>query len=438
MELVTKLIERYFSTSGSELCIGEVPVTSLVAQYGTPLFVYDRDVIDRKLALLRNALPAEFEISYSVKANPNRAILEHFVARACGLEVASAGEFWRALRAGCSPERVLFAGPGKTETELEFVLSHNIGEIHIESLLEAQRISAICRRLAIRARIALRVNPGSAVQGGAMRMGGKASPFGVDEESIDQVLDYLLAEPRLEFHGIHLFTGTQILDHTILVSQYRRGLDIGRRVAKRLKRPLKTVDFGGGLGIPYVDRDHELDLDRLNVELGAMMHGVREEVCFSDTQFIVEPGRYLVGEAGIFISRINDIKVSRGKRFLILDGGMNYHLAASGNLGQVIKRNFPIALLNKLQAKCHLPVDIVGPLCTPLDTLARDVELPSAEVGDLVGIFQSGAYGLTASPVDFLSHPIPAEVWINNRKPSLIRPRGVLGNFADFNRAGEI
>jgi diaminopimelate decarboxylase len=434
MSLVDTLIERYFGVAGGELLIGGIPATSLAAEYGTPLFVYDRAIIDRKLVLLRETFFPDFTIYYSVKANPNRTILGHFLDHGCGLEVASGGEFSRSLNAGCPPGKILFAGPGKTEAELEFVLSHDIGEIHVESLLEMKRISAISRRLGVPARIAVRVNPGGDAEGGAMRMGGRPAPFGMDEEKLDEVLDQVLSDTSLKFEGIHLFTGTQILDYTVLARQYRRGLDIAKHLASRLPAPLNTVDFGGGLGIPYFANEHDLDIGCLRESLAAMMVQVRKEPCFSGTRFIVEPGRYLVGEAGIYIARVNDIKVSRGKKFLVLDGGMNHHLAASGNLGQVIKRNFPLTVINKLDHSQREIVDIVGPLCTPLDTLARDIELPAASVGDLIGIFQSGAYGLTASPVNFLSHPLPAEVWIKNREPSLIGPPGAAGNFCRVQR----
>ena len=415
MNHTAALIKKYFPLSNDELVIGDVPISDIVAQFQTPLFVYDQSVMDRKLVLLRHALPSSFHICYSVKANPNDAILDFFVTRGCGLEIASVGELTRALKAGCPPEHVLFAGPGKTKAELEFAVARNIGAIHVESLVEAERIDAICRRLAIRARVAVRVNPSVEGQGGAMRMGGKSAPFGIDEEKLDETLEYLLSQPTFEFRGIHLFTGTQILDHTVLLSQYRRGLDIARRVTTRTQTPLNTVDFGGGLGIRYFDSDLELDMAGLAEGLETMMTEVREDSSFSGTRFVVEPGRFLVGEAGVYVARVNDIKVSRGKKFLILDGGMNHHLAASGNLGQVLKKNFPITVVNKLDRRERERVDIVGPLCTPLDTLARDVDVPIANIGDLVGIFQSGAYALTASPVGFLSHPPPAEVLVHNR-----------------------
>lgn len=428
MDLVTKLVTTYFSSSDGELYVGGVPVSTVAIHHATPLFLYDRYVLDQKWQLLRHTLPSEFAVSYSVKANPNPAFLKYFLAKGCGLEIASGGELHLALRAGCPPCKIMFAGPGKTEAELEFALTQDVGEIHVESLLEARRVGVISQRLGIQARVAVRVNPSGEVQGGAMRMGGKPAPFGVDEESLDVVLDQLLSDPAIEFRGIHLFSGTQILDHTILLCQYGKGLEIARRVANRLQRPLRTVDFGGGLGIPYFANEGELDMQKLGLELTELIAGVKGETSFEETQFVVEPGRYLVGEAGIYVTRVNDIKISRGKKFLIVDGGMNHHLAASGNLGQVIKRNFPVALLNKLKEQPTETVDIVGPLCTPLDVLAREVPLPPAEVGDLVGVFQSGAYARTASPLGFLSHPTPPEVLVDRGNVSLIRRRGTLDN----------
>ena len=404
--------------------IGGIPISTIVASHGTPLFVYDGSVLDQKWELLRKTFPPEFDISYSVKANPNPVILRRFLSKGCGLEIASGGEFHLALNAGCPPEKILFAGPGKTEADLELVLTHGIGEIHVESLLELERISAISRRLGINARIAIRVNPSEEAQGGAMRMGGKAAPFGIDEEQLDSVIERVVSDAALEFRGIHLFSGTQILDHTVLVRQYRKGIEIALGVARRLERPLRTLDFGGGLGIPYFPGEAALNMESLRNEIDTLMLDVRREPLFSGTRFMLEPGRYLVGEAGIYVARVTDIKISRGKKFLILDGGMNHHLAASGNLGQVIKRNFPIAILNKVEPEPTERVDVVGPLCTPLDVLGREVDLPSAQVGDLVGILQSGAYARTASPLGFLSHPSPAEVLVEDGQVRLIRRRG--------------
>ncbi len=424
MNLAAALIARHFWAAGRELCLGGVEVGEIAARHGTPLFVYDATVIDRKWGLLRETLPAEFSIAYSVKANPNPAVLRYMLGKGAGLEVASGGELLQAIAAGCEPSRILFAGPGKLEAELELALARGIGEVHVESVLEARRLLEIATRLGARARVAVRVNPATETQGGAMRMGGKPAPFGVDEESLDAVLDLLVAHPACDLRGLHLFAGTQILDHAVLVRQYRRGLEIARHVAGRIGRPVATLDFGGGLGIPYFPNEAELDMHKLREELHGLVAEIEGDPLLAGTRLLAEPGRYLIGEAGVYVARINDIKVSRGKTFYVLDGGMNHHLAASGNLGQVIKRNFPIAVVNRLGEQPTRRVDVVGPLCTPLDALARDVELPVAQVGDLVGVFQSGAYGLTASPVGFLSHPTPAEVLVGDGPVRLIRARG--------------
>ncbi len=426
---VAELTAKYFPDSGAELRMGGLSVRSLAEKYCTPLFIYDRGVLDAKWNLLRAALPARFAISYSVKANPNRAFLEYFLEKGAGLEVASQGEFHQALAAGCPAERILFAGPGKTEAEIEFVLARGIGEIHIESPREAERVIAISRRLGKRARVAVRVNPASEVQGGAMRMGGKPAAFGVDEESLDSVLDPLLGSDAVEFRGMHIYIGTQILDHAILVSQYAHGLEVARRIVKRIGHPLTTLDFGGGLGIPYFSNEHELDSVALRAGLATLFSPIEKDADFTGTKFMVEPGRYLVGEAGVYVARITDIKISRGKKFLICDGGMHHHLAASGNLGQTIKRNYPVAILTKLDRPASGAVEVAGPLCTPLDVLARNAELPEAEIGDLIGIFQSGAYARAASPLGFLSHPAPPEVWVEKGESRLIRRRGEVDDY---------
>lgn len=429
MEQEAWIIDRYFAVRNGELLIGRIPVSELAANYGTPLFVYDASVIDRKWDLLRNTLPPEFSIYYSVKANPSQAVLKRFLERGAGLEIASAGEFHQALSAGCPPGKIVFAGPGKTEAELELVLSQGIGEIHIESATEAERIRAIARRLGMRARVALRVNPGGEAEGGAMRMGGRPAPFGIDEENFEDLLSRLAPVDELEIAGIHVFTGTQILDFEVLLGQYRKGLDIARRAASILKGPLSTLDFGGGLGIPYFGHERSLDDEKLREGLEALVASIRVDPGFSGTRFFVEPGRYLVGEAGVYITRITDVKISRGKKFLIVDGGMNHQLAASGNLGQTIKRNYPVAVLNKLGCPVGGAADVVGPLCTPLDVLARGINMPDAEVGDLVGVFQSGAYARSSSPLGFLSHPAPPEVWTDNGEHRLIRRRGEPGDY---------
>lgn len=422
---IPDLVAGYWkATPGGELLVGSLPISSLVAHYGTPVFIYDCGVVERKYSALRQVLPDLFSIAYSVKANPNPAFLRFFLDRGCALEVASSGEFHQARAAGCLPKDLLFAGPGKTEAELELVIGEGIGEIHAESRLEIERISEISKRLGVLTNVAVRVNPSGSDSGGAMIMGGKSAPFGVDEEQLDPLLQRVVSDPHLSFCGIHLFVGTQILDHELLLAQYRSGLRIARHAATFSLSSLSTVDFGGGLGVPYFSGDHPLNLEQLGIGLRKLMAEAENEPCFSHTRFILEPGRFLAAEAGLYIARVNDIKISRGKKFLILDGGMHHHLAASGNLGQIVKRNFPMTIVNKLHCSGTETVDVVGPLCTPLDTVGRSVPLPLAEVGDVVAIFQSGAYSRSASPVGFLSHPSPPEVWIENGQDFLVRRRG--------------
>jgi diaminopimelate decarboxylase len=422
-------IEDSFSASGGELQIGGVPVSKLAQEFGTPVFAYDESVMRRKWDVLRSTFPARFEIYYSVKANPNLNILAFFLAQGAGLEIASAGELYQAREAGCSPSRLLFAGPGKTPAELRLALTEGVGEIHAESMLEMERIATIAADLRWKAPVAIRVNPEADAQGGAMRMGGKPAPFGIDEELLDAALDFALSQPSIEFRGIHLFTGTQILDSELLIAQYRKGLQIARKVAGRLGEPLHSLDFGGGLGVPYFPHEHPVDMTVLKAGLAELEGEISADPRFSGTRLVIEPGRYLIAEAGVYLTRVLDVKMSRGKKFVILDGGMNHHLAASGNLGQTIKRNFPIAVATKWGKPDEETVEVVGPLCTPLDTLGRGVVVPRVEVGDLMAVFQSGAYARAASPLGFLSHPSPSEVVAHNGQARLIRKRGEASDY---------
>jgi diaminopimelate decarboxylase len=427
MQLATG-IDDSFSTAHGELLIGDVGAGTLAEEFGTPLFVYDRSIMQRQWNRLRATFP-KFDLYYSVKANPNLNILAFFLAQGAGLEIASAGELYQAREAGCTPDRILFAGPGKTPAEIRLALSEGLGEIHAESLVELERIATAAADLGLRAPVAIRVNPEADAQGGAMRMGGKPAPFGIDEEALELALEYVLSQPTLDFRGIHIFTGTQILDADVLLAQYRKGVQIARRVAARTRRPLHSLDFGGGLGVPYFPNDHALDLEAVRVGIADLEREIAADPAFAETRFVVEPGRFLIAEAGVYLARVLDVKLSRGKKFVILDGGMNHHLAASGNLGQTIKRNFPIAVANKMELAATGPVEIVGPLCTPLDTLGRSVELPQVDVGDLIAIFQSGAYARAASPLGFLSHPAPPEVMSDNGRAWLIRKRGEVADY---------
>jgi diaminopimelate decarboxylase len=420
MSHASALLREHFGVAGGELAVGGVPVSRLAEEFETPLFVYDAAILRGRLEALRAALPGCVDVYYSVKANPNPEVARVFVDAGAGLEVASAAEFLRARAAGCPAERIVFAGPGKTARELELVVSAGIGEIHVESDEELAALAG----LDADANVSIRFNPGAEASGGAMRMGGQPAQFGFDEERLAEVIAAVRAHERLRFCGVHMFAGTQILDAEVLVGQWRHAVDVARRAADLAGGPVATVDLGGGLGIPYFPHESALDLEAVGAAAAELFASIEKDPAFAGTRFILEPGRFLAGPAGVYLCRVLSVKESRGKTFVVLDGGMNHHLAASGNLGQVIKRDYPILNASRPEAAPEAEAVVVGPLCTPLDTLGRKVGLAEARSGDLVAVLQSGAYGLSASPVGFLSHPMPAEVLVEEGTPRPIRERG--------------
>ncbi len=420
-----RLAEKRFGICEHQLLIGDLSIQELTKKFGTPLFIYHRETITNTIRDLQSRLPDRCQLYYSIKANPNAAILRTVLAEGCGLEIASCGELQQALAAGCHPEQILFAGPGKTIAELNAALEAGIGEIHVESIEEARWINQLAGEKRSVESISLRVNPVDTA-GGAMQMGGRPSPFGIDEETLESVVAEIKQQDNTRITGVHLYMGTQILDADILIAQYHRGISIANAVAEQIESPLATLDFGGGLGTPYFAHETELDLDAFQQGLIEIDKAMASSPWLADTKAIIEPGRFLVNEAGVYVSRVTRVKRSRGKIYAVIDGGMHHHLAASGNLGQTIKRNYPLAILNKIDEPHSADlVEIVGPLCTPLDTLGRSISLPPIEAGDLVGVFQSGAYARAASPLGFLSHPTPAEVMVSEKDAHLIRRRGL-------------
>ena len=401
-----ELAASIFNVEGADLLVGSVPIREIVARSGTPAYVYDADVMRRIYRGLADVLAGFAHIHYSVKANPHPAVIRLFVEEGAGVEIASVGEYRAALRAGAAPETILFAGPGKRLSELEEVTSNGIGEIHIESIEEIDRLKNLGRPV----RASLRINPVPSVQAGAMRMGGKPTAFGFDEEDLETAVKAVAGASNIDLVGVHIYGGTQILDAQALVQQWRHAIDIASRTARLIGTPLATIDLGGGLGVPYYAGEEQLDLDVIASATLSLAEGLKTERLLSDTKVIIEPGRFLTGPAGVYVSEVNAVKMSRGVRFLVTDGGMHHHLAASGNLGQVIKRSYPVVAATRMCDRNLSPAIVAGPLCTPLDVIGRDVMLPDLAAGDYVAVLQSGAYGLTASPANFLSHPPPAEV----------------------------
>lgn len=418
--LAETLVARQFKVAGADLHAGGLPIRELAARHGTPLFIYDSGVMRASYRALAQALGGFAHIHYSVKANPAPAVIALFASEGADVEIASIGEYRAARAAGVGPERVLFAGPAKRVAELEAVIAEGIGEIHVESYEEIARVAAIGDRLGTPVRVSIRVNPVAAAQGGAMRMGGKPAPFGFDEEDLVNVVAAVKAQRSLDLRGVHLFAGTQILDADVLLSQWRHAIDVAGRVAVMAGTPLKTIDVGGGLGIPYFQGDGTLDLAKIAQAVPDLLQLLRSHPLLAEARPVVEPGRFLAGPGGIYVMAVNASKLSRGTRFLVTDGGMHHHLAASGNLGQVIKRDYPIVAPARMDVSDKSAATVVGPLCTPLDTLARKTDLPALVANDLIAVLQSGAYGKSASPSGFLSQPGAGEILVENGSVTVI------------------
>lgn len=398
-----------FPAAGGELLVGGIPLTRLAARVGsTPFFAYDRRLVAERVALLRRHLPAPVRLRYAVKANPMPALLAHLAALVDGFDVSSPKELAAALDTGVAPGHVGLSGPGKTADLIERAVAAGV-VVDLESDRDVDVALAAGQAIGVAPKVAVRVNPDFEFKRSGMRMGGGPKQFGVDAERVPDLLQRI-AGSGADFEGFHVFAGSQNLSAESIVEAQRGLLEMVFRLARTAPAPPRTVTLGGGFGIPYFPGDRPVDLAAIGAAFDALVAEAGREL--PGAHVVLELGRYLVGEAGVYVCRVVDRKVSRGQVFLVTDGGMNHHLAASGNLGQVIRKNYPLAVGNRMGAGDVETVSVVGPLCTPLDLLGDKVALPRADVGDLIVVFKSGAYGRTASPVDFLGHPHPAEVLV--------------------------
>lgn len=402
-------ISTQFPVTNNCLQIGGLPLTRLVQRVGgTPFYAYDRQVISERIALLRKHLPEEIHLHYAMKANPMPAIVQFMANLVDGIDVASVGEMGTALDTIMPPERISFAGPGKNAKELSCAIAANI-VLNMESEQEMELIAQLGNELKIRPNVAIRVNPDFELKSSGMKMGGGAKQFGVDAERVPEMLTRL-GELNLSFVGFHVFSGSQNLNEDAIKEAHEKTFQLGIELARNAPSPVRMLNIGGGFGVPYFPGEESLDIAAIGNHLKQLLPDVKRDL--PEAQIVLELGRYMVAEAGIYVCRVLERKYSRGQVFLVTDGGLHHHLAASGNLGQVIRKNYPIMIGNKVNSCEKEIVSIVGPLCTPLDLLGDSVELSKAEVDDLVVIMQSGAYGKTASPTAFLGHPVPVEVLV--------------------------
>ena len=398
-----------FAVAGEHLMVGGLPLEQLAARVGqTPFYAYDRKLLQARVDELRAALPASIKLHYAMKANPMPAVVGWMAGLVDGIDVASAGELKVALDAGTNPKEISFAGPGKRRSELVQAVAAGV-LINIESFREVTELEVIAQNLKLPARVAVRVNPDFELKGSGMKMGGGPKQFGVDAELVPELLAEI-ARAGLQFEGFHLFAGSQNLKAESICEAQQKSYELALRLAASAPSPVRFLNLGGGFGIPYFPGEQRLDLSTVGANLAQI--AARAALEMPDAELVIELGRYLVGEAGIYVSQIVDRKVSRGQTYLVVDGGLNHHLSASGNFGQVIRKNYPVAIGNRMTQQEKEIVSVVGPLCTPLDLLADRMELAIAQPGDLVVIFQSGAYGASASPHDFLGHPHPVEVLV--------------------------
>ena len=398
-----------FAVNDGQLVIGGESLSVLAARVGqTPFYAYDRSLLRSRVAALREVLPQGIKLHYAMKANPMPAVVGFMAGLVDGIDVASAGELKVALDAGADPLEVSFAGPGKRDAELRQAVACRV-LVNVESFREVVALQAISSDLGLAARVAVRVNPDFELKGSGMKMGGGPKQFGVDVEQMPELLAQI-GRAGLAFEGFHLFAGSQNLRADSICEAQQKSYDLAVRLAEHAPMPVKFLNLGGGFGIPYFPGEKRLDLAPIGENLERLVSRAKTDL--PHVSFVIELGRYLVGEAGVYVARIVDRKVSRGQVFLVSDGGLHHHLSASGNFGQVVRKNYPVTIGNRVDSPVREVASVVGPLCTPLDLLADRMELPAAREGDLAVVFQSGAYGASASPQGFLGHPACLEILV--------------------------
>ena len=400
---------RDWPTEDDCLQVGGIALPRIAERVGrTPFYVYDRKRLAARIASLREHVPAQIHLHYAMKANPMPALVAWMATRVDGLDVASASELKAALDAGAAPGNVSFAGPGKQESELRQAVAAGV-LVNVESPREVALLARLSSSLRLPARVAVRVNPDFELKSSGMKMSGGPKQFGVDAEAVPELLQEI-GRLRLAFEGFHIFSGSQNLSAASICEAQQQTMDLAIRLAQHAPAPVRIVNVGGGFGIPYFPREQALDLAPIGANLRRLVDRARREL--PDARLVVELGRYLVGEAGLYVCRVVERKISRGQVFLVTDGGLHHHLAASGNFGQVLRKNYPVVIGNRVVGDEREVASVVGPLCTPLDLLADRMDLAKADAGDLVAVFQSGAYGASASPQAFLSHPAAVEVLV--------------------------
>jgi diaminopimelate decarboxylase len=382
---------------------------ALAQEFGTPFYLYDAGVVNTRIRDLQAALGGQAGIYYAVKANPNLELLRAVRPVADGVDVSSSGELEQALLAGFDGGQVSFAGPAKTNAELESAIRANVGCISVESIREIEACAQIGRQLGKRPRILLRVNPLMPNKAYGLKMGGRPVQFGIDEEDLIHAETCVLTrQEQLDFVGIHVYAGSQCFEASGVIEGTRNTLRIARELESRSGLRCRKINLGGGFGVSHTAGGREMDIHELSAELVPMLRAFKEDSAFECEMFF-ELGRHLTADAGIYVTRVVSSKSSRGKAFFACDGGLHHHLAAAGTFGAAMRVNFELCNLTRPEGDATV-CNIAGPSCNPTDLLGVEATLPHPNVGDLIGVLRSGSYGFTASPLLFLGRPTPTEL----------------------------
>jgi diaminopimelate decarboxylase len=405
--------------------LGGVDAEELAAAYGTPFYAYDLDVVDRQVTALRAALPASFDLAYALKANPCLAIVGHLGRLGLGADVASGGELAQARRAGIAPGRIVFTGPGKRDPELEDAVAARVRAVTVESVGELERLERVASVQRHRQPVLLRAAVSEATRLARVRLVGDdgAGKFGMDDADLRLAARMAAASPHLELLGLHAFGASNVLDAAALATHVEATVARAESLAAEAGSPLRLVDAGGGLGVPYEMHEDGLDLVGLGRRLHRLADALVSRSATRATRVLLEPGRFLVAAAGAYVARVIDRKSIAGQHVVILDGGIHHVLRPT-----LVGQEHRVKILSGRAARAattgiHFPVTVAGPLCSGLDVFAQATAMGVPDPGDLVGVLDVGAYGATESMPFFLSHPLPAEIVLLGGRPALARPR---------------
>ena len=387
-------------------------VCRIVRETDLPAFIYFKKIIKRKYEELVDCLPGGFEIHYAFKANPNQEVLRFIRSMGVGADVASLGELRLALEAGFPPGKIEFTGPGKTSEELSFAIDIGVSSINTESVSEIERILNLCRTKKKTVNVGIRLNPKNKSISSAMKMGGDTQ-FGIIEDDLGKAISLIESgKSYLKFTGLHMHLGSQFLESDKLISNFRFILEKADEIANLYKMEMKKINFGGGWGIDIFGNKAPLELPRIQRGLSELLGDSKYRALLSNHRYIVEPGRFLVAECGIYAVKVTYRKKGYKREFLVVDGGLHQNYLAAGGIGQVIRRNLQVDVLSQNNLNSETKTfTVTGSLCVPDDILASELELDSnSNEGDILLFFNSGAYAFSASPLSFLSHALPNEI----------------------------